>query len=428
MRENKFTLFVTIILAILTILLAWNYYKDYQKIKKEEKEKAIFEKKIKKENITKLVIYNVYKTELIKNGNFWFVYSLDDIADSYLIDNIISNIYQPGVNEIFQYDENYYKEFFKNPVNVYFLYGNKFYHLQRGIKNDFTNETYLWIDLPEFKDKIYIVNYWDFNYLDKSPEEFRMKKLLNIDQSKVDKIIVNNILIYKEEQSKKRKNKELKNEEEKKYLWKTVDNKLVSKEYINSLFAFLNNYDFKKVLYSIKNMNKLRLVAKIAIYSNNDHFSISILEYNKEEYIVKCSYRKPLFIYSKQEADEFLKKEIYEKKIFSYYIEDFDNFDKLYISDSRGRFSFIKKSGKWFSPKNEEKTSYVNMLFNTLKNLEYKEVYLANPLNARYELYTIELVGHEKQKIYLYNPDYLSYQGKIYKIDPFVFIIKELIR
>ncbi|MFN4219341.1 MAG: hypothetical protein ACK4GJ_00255 [bacterium] len=435
MGQNRFTLFITIVLAILTSLLAWNYYKDYSKLKKEEKEKSIFEKKIIKERVNKIVLYNPSKIELERKGSFWFVYPLDDVAYDYMVDNILSNIYQPNVSEVVEFDKSYYDQFFKTVVNLYFLYGGEFYHLQRGVKNDFTNETYLWVDLPDYKDKIYIVNYWDFNYLDKTAEEFRMKRLLNIDQEKVSKLFVNDVIIYKEEEKIKKKGVKEKDKDfqEKKYYWRLADGRLVSKEYINSLFGFLNNYDFKSVLEYHKGKPYLtdkNKICKIVVYSNNENFAIDVFKYNKDEYLVRCSYRKPLFVFSAREVEDFMKKDFEEKKIFSYYIEDFDNFDGLYYSDSRGRFVFRKKDSKWYSPKNEEKTSVINLLFTTLKNKEYKEIYLRNPLSDKYELYTIELIGNkgQKERLYLYNPDYLSYRDRIYKIDPFVFIFKELVR
>ncbi|MCS6956200.1 MAG: hypothetical protein NZM44_07595 [Candidatus Calescibacterium sp.] len=435
MRENRFTFFIAIVLAILTSILAWNYYQDYTKSKKEEKEKAIFEKKINKDHISKIIIYNPNKMELSKQGDFWFVYPIYDIAYDYMIDNIISNIYQPSVSEVIDFDKNYYTQFFSNPINVYFLYSNNIYHLQRGIKNDFTNETYLWIDLPEFKNKIYIVNYWDLNYLDKQANEFRMKKVLNIDKKDVDKIVVNSNVIYKEEvidKSVKRKKEE---EEEEKYLWKLGDGTLVSKEYINSLFAVLNNYDFK---YSIDSYNpgfvdRLSKVANIDIYSKGKRYVVDIFLYGSNEYVVRCSYRKPLLVYSKLEINDFLNKDIVEKKIFSYHIDSFDDFENVSISDSRAKFGFKKKDGKWYSPKNEEKTSQISLLFNTLKNVEYKQRFLVNPIATKYEIYTFDFVSKKGKKgkrvrFYLYNPDYLSYGKEIYKIEPFVFILKDLLK
>lgn len=427
MRDSKFTLFITIVLAILTILLALNYYKDYQKIKKEEKTKTIFEKKIDIKKINKLIIYNPTKIEFVKKDGFWFLYNVDDIAYDYMVENILSSIYQPTVSDVIDFEKQYYDQFFKKPIDVYFTYNNELYHLQRGIKNDFTSETYLWIDLKDYKNKIYIVNYWDFNYLDKSVEEFRMKKLLNIDQEKVEKLIVNNVAIYKEEIVDKKNKKKKDEEERKKIIWKLSDGSFVSKEYINSLFAILNNYDFKNI--SDKNIENKKPLSTIKIFANNKEYDVYIYPYEKDEYVVRTSYRKYNFVFPKIEIEDFLKKEIIEKKIFSYYIDNFDDFDSIFISDSRARFNFKKKEGKWISSKNEEKTSQISLLFSTLRNLEYKQKFETNPINSKYELYTIELNSkNTKYKFYLYNTDYLAFGKEIYKIDPFVFILKDLLK
>lgn len=424
MVQDRFSIFIVILLSILTILLALNFYKDYNKNKKEEREKTIFEKKIDQNKIDKIVIYNPYKIELVKKDDQWLVYPIDDLAYGYMVENIISNIYQPTVSEVFDFEKSYYEQFFSQKVTLYFRYNNQLYHLEKGIKNDFTGETYLWIDLPEFKDKIYIVNYWDFNYLDKNIDEFRMKKLLNLDQEKVDKIIINQDVIYREEIKQDKKNK--KKQEEKVFRWKLRDGSLVSKEYINSFFAVLNNYDFKESYLKYDGLKEL--VSKVSIFSGDKRYNIEIYKGKKDDYIFKCSFRKYLLSFSSKEVEDWLKKEMIEKKIFSYYIDNFDDFDRLYISDSRAKFEFRKKEGKWFSVKNEEKTSQINLLFNILKDLEYNQRFSINPHNSKFELYTFEMIGKKKQKFYLYNPDYLSYDGNVYKIQPFVFILKELLK
>ncbi len=430
MRESKFTIFITITLAIFTLLLGISYYKDHLKLKKEEKEKAIFEKKIITDRIQKIILYNPSKIELVKNEGFWFVYPIGDIAYSYMVENIISNIYQPAVSEVIDFNQ-YYNQFFKNPVNLYFIYGNEVYHLQKGIRNEFTNETYLWIDLPEFKDKIYIVNYWDFNYLDKKADEFRMKKVFNISQEDLEKLVVNSNVIYKEEVKTKQK-KGKKDKEDKQYYWKMDNNEFASKEYINSLFAFLNNFDFEKSIdvYKTGFENNFKKLYEIEIFHKNNKYIVEVFDYDKDHCLVKCSYRKPLLVYNKRYVNEFANKDIKERKIFSYFIEKIDPADFLAISDSRAKFSFRKKDNEWFSNKNEDKTSQVNLLFNIIKNQEYKEVFLTNPLNTKYELYTFELKSLKKDRLvfYLYNPDYLVYGNKIYKIDSFVFALKELLK
>jgi len=437
MKENRFALFLTSILLILTIILTFNLYKDYNKTKKEETEKTVFEKKINKNNISKLVIYNPNKIELTKKGNFWYVYPINDLAYSYMVENILSNIYQPSVSDVIKSSDpnfnSYFKEFFKTYVDVYFLYSNNYYHLKKGVKNNATNETYLWIDLPDFKNKIYVVNYWDLNYLDNNADSFRMKKLLNIDQDKVDKIIVNDKIIYKEEivfKSKKKK-KDDEEKDNKKEIWKLSDGQKVSKEYINSLFAVLNNYDFKYALDdSSVNLNLSKPFVHIEVFSGKDVFKIDFYRYKKEEYLVKCSYREPLLVFNSFEVDQWLKNQLIEKKIFSYYIDNFDEFDKILISDSNIKVYFDKKEGKWISFKKEEKTAQINLFFNALKNLEYKQRFLTKVSND-YQLYEVELISKKEDKkyrFYLYNPDYLSFGKEIYKIDPFVFILKDLFK
>ncbi|MEN3015352.1 MAG: hypothetical protein ABDH21_04785 [bacterium] len=433
MYQSSFTIIITIILAILTILLGLQYYKDYSKTKKEQLEKTIFEKKLDKKIISTLIIYNSSskksRIELVKKNEFWFVYPIDDIAYSYMVDNIISSIYQPTVNEVIPFSKEYYNQFFKTSIDVYFTYNKELYHVKRGIKNDFTSETYLWVNHPIYKHKIYVVSYWDFNYLDKTIDEFRMKKVLNIDQQNVNKLIVNNQVIYKEE-IKKVKKKDLE-EDQSKIIWKVSDGTLVSRDYINSLFAVLNNYDFKQAIPYQQNQKKVtskKLVANIKVITNDKkEYAIQIYEYDKDGFAVICSYRKYVLILPSFEVKEWLNKQMIEKKIFSYYIENFDDFDTLYVSDSRAKFKFIKKEGNWFSPKNEEKTSLVNMLINTLRDLEYHKKFDTNPLNSKYELYTIELVGKEKHKIYLYNPDYLSYGSVVYKVNNMRFVLKSLL-
>ncbi|MCS7165411.1 MAG: hypothetical protein RMJ51_03935 [Candidatus Calescibacterium sp.] len=431
MSENRFTIFITIILGVLTILLAWNYYQDYNKSKKEEQEKTIFEKKLDTNKITRLIIYNPHsRIELKKVNEFWFVYPIDDIAYEYMVRDIISNIYQPAVSDTIDFDKNYYSQFFKDPIDIYLFYSGEIYHIQRGIKNDFTSETYLWIDLPRYREKIYVVNYWDFNYLDKTIEEFRMKKVLNIEQEKVDKIVVNGNIIYKEEVVKGDKKKKGENVEKVLY-WKLGDGSFVSKEYINSLFGVLNNYDFKYSIdsYNSNFLDKLSKISDIRIHSQGKEYSVEIFPYKQEEYIIRCSYRKPLLVYSKTEINDFLNKELIEKRIFSYYIESFEDFDRIWISDSRAKFGFRKKENKWYSSKDEEKTSQINLLLDYLKDIKYKQRFLINPISTKYELYSFEFVGKGKrERFYLYNTDYLSYGREIYKIEPFVYILKDLLK
>jgi hypothetical protein len=137
-----------------------------------------------------------------------------------------------------------------------------------------------------------------------------------------------------------------------------------------------------------------------------------------------------LLVFNFFEVDQWLKNQLIEKKIFSYYIDNFDEFDKILISDSNIKVYFDKKEGKWISFKKEEKTAQINLFFNALKNLEYKQRFLTKVSND-YQLYEVELISKKEDKkyrFYLYNPDYLSFGKEIYKIDPFVFILKDLFK
>ncbi|MGB9638855.1 MAG: DUF4340 domain-containing protein [bacterium] len=428
MKESKFTVFITFTLLILTLLLAIYFLKDYLKTKEDIKEKTFLEKKFKPENLNEIYIYSQNEKVIIKKeGDFWYiVYPFYDLAYSYKIQDIINNLYQPTVNQTLQFSNDLYNQVFNPKKQVYFKVNNYIYEIEIGQKNTITNEYYVYIKKPLI-NKIFLVDYFSYNYFDSNSQDLRLNKILNIDPKDISKVI-----LYHNNDSYVINKKEIDKDN---YLWYIDNDRLVSKSYIENLFAFLNNYEVKKF---IDNFNIIRNpVLSITVYYKQNPINIEIIKLNDKEVLVKNSLRKPYIIMDINNFKELENSKIIEDKIFSYDLDNTNNVEKIVLKTSSYSYTFEKKDNKWFnvSYKDKEKTGDITIFLSTLSNIKYKNYWNYYPLKNKYELYTVELkikLSDEKKyrtlKFFLYNPNYLAKGNKVYEIDSLQNLIKNLIK
>ena len=428
MKENKFTLFVTITLLIFTLLLALQFLKDYLKTKESIKEKTFLEKKFNPSNVSEIYIYGDQKVVIKKEKDFWYiVYPFYDLAYSYKIEDIVSNLYQPTVNEVIKFSNDIYNQFFSTKKVVHFRVNNYLYTVEIGQKNNITNEYYVYIKNPKI-DKIFLVDYFSYNYLDSKPEELRLTKILNIDPSEIPKID-----IYCEGKKYSITKKEI---DKDKFEWYLSDNDLASKEYMDNLFTFLNNYEIKSFI----NLNIIKSPYLIInLYYKGNPITIEVYKMNPNEVLVKSSIRKQLMIMDYNYFKNLDGFKIIEDKPFSYDLANTQDVENITFKTSFYSYTFQKKNDKWFniSYKDKDKTADVSLFLSALSNLKYRNYWNYNPLKSGYELYNVELkikINEDNKKKYrtikffLYNPDHLAKGSKVYEINSLKEILKNLIK
>jgi hypothetical protein len=434
MKESKFTLFITFTLLILTLLLGMYFLKDYFKTKQDIKEKTFLEKKFDPKKVSEIYIYSQNENIIIrKEKDFWYLVSpFYDLAYSYKIEDIINNLYQPTVNQTLGFSEDLYNQVFNPKKEVYFKVDNFLYNIEIGQKNNITNEYYVYIKNPKI-NKIFLVDYFSYNYLDSNSKDLRLTKILNIDPKDISKVIINfnnkQYIINKKEIDKD------------KFIWYLNQETLASKEYMDNLFTFLNNYEVKKFMDNIniiKNPTK-DLLLSLTVYYKQNPIDIQIIKLNNNELLVKNSLRNSYMIMDYNYFKNLEDFKIIEDKIFSYDLENTNDVEKIIFKTSSYSYNFEKKDDKWFniSYKDKEKTGEVNLFLNTLTNIKYKNYWSYYPLKDKYEIYTVELKVKSAEnnknrykvlKFFLYNPDYLAKGNKVYQIDSLKEFLKNLIK
>ncbi len=426
MHESRFTLFITFTLLVLTLLLAIYFLKDYFKTKENIKEKTFLEKKFNPKNLNEIYIYSQNEKIIIKKEkDFWYiVYPFYDLAYAYKIQDIVDNLYQPTVNETLKFSNDLYNQVFNPKKEVFFKVNNYLYNIEIGQKNTITNEYYVYIKTPKV-DKIFLVDYFSYNYLDSSANELRLTKILNIDPKDISKIVIN----YNNKQYDINK-KEIDKDN---FIWYLDNDNLASRVYIENLFAFLNNYEVKKFMDNINIIKKP--ILSITVYYKKQTINIELIKLNSSEILVKNSIRKPYMIMDYNYFKNLEDFKIIEDQIFSYDLDNINNVEKIILKTSNYSYTFEKKDNKWFniSYKDKEKTSDVNIFLSTLSTLKYKNINYS--LKDKYELYSVELkikLNDDKKyrilKFFLYNPDNLAKGNKIYQIDNLKEQIKNLIK